>query len=341
VDAVSSLGKSISPGELKLANNLADTGKAADALRASGNASDLLRGGAGLGDASKLLGKADTLGDAGKLAGKVDNLGGAGKVAGKVDNLGDAGKVAGKVDNVGDAGKVAGKVDNTADAGKVAKASDEMGDAAKLEKNAPPLKSKADAEGSMKQWVKDNPGKAVAGLATAGAIAYAADTYMSVNGKQVGITKIEQYKDGGLGPFGGTEVAKITFTPAMDILKTDFLTISGTDSTPTIDGTDTAVYKVASPTEVWVQVASKLTGNGTKGSITLKTTPSARLGQAVGAGVSTVGTVAGGAVGAAGGAVGGILDGFLSALGLPTGTVGYAIVAAVIIVIICIIMKFT
>ena len=154
---------------------------------------------------------------------------------------------------------------------------------------------------------------------------------MATNGKQVGITKIEAFKDGGLGPIGGTDVAKITYTPELDILKADFLTITGTDCSPSIDGTDLPVYKVVSKTEVWV--AKKLTSGGSKGSITLKTTPSARLGEAVGAG-------AGAAAGAAGSAAGGLLGGLADSLGISSDYITYIIAAVVILCIISLVMKF-
>jgi hypothetical protein len=191
----------------------------------------------------------------------------------------------GKADGLGDTSKTLGKTDDLSDAAKAKKGADEAGDAAKAEKNAPPLKSKDDAEKSMKQWVKDNPGKVIAGAATAAAIAYAADSYMATNGAKVGITKIEAGKDGGVAGVGGTNIAKITYTPELDILKVDFITITGSDCTATIDGTDLEIYKVPSKTEVWIKVPKALTAGGTKGQITLKTTAAGRLGEAVGAGL--------------------------------------------------------
>ena len=242
--------------------------------------------------------------------------------------LGDAKGLLKGADNAGDAGKAAKGADNAGDAGKAA---DEAGDAAKAEKDAPPLKNKADAEKSMTQWVKDNPGKAIAAAAGAGAIALASDSYMATNGAKVGITKIEAGKDGGVAGVGATDVAKITYTPALDILSVDFLTISGTDCSPAIDGTDVAVYKVPSKTEVWIKVAKALTAGGTKGQITLKTTPTARLGEAVGAGVAAGAD----AVKEAGG---GVLDSL--GLGLPEGTGTWLMVGCVILIILFIIFKF-
>jgi len=234
---------------------------------------------------------------------------------------------------LGDAKSLLKGADNAGDAGKAAKAkgADEVGDAAKAEKDAPPLKTKEDAEKTMTQWVKDNPGKAIAAAAGAGAIALASDSYMATNGAKVGITKIEAGKDGGVLGVGATDVAKITYTPALDILSVDFLTISGTDCSPAIDGTDVAVYKVPSKTEVWIKVPKALTAGGTKGQITLKTTPTARLGEAVGAGV-------GAGADAVKEAGGGVLDSL--GLGLPEGTGTWLMVGCVILIILFIIFKF-
>ena len=292
------ISKAINPADLKLVAGGGDALKGVKlGTKDLGDLSSLLKNDAsGLGDASKMLGK-----DAG--------------------GLGDAGKGLGK-----DATSVG------ADAKTLEKqGANEAGDAAKAEKNAPPLKSKADAENSMKDWVKNNPGKVIAGAASAAAIAYAADSYMTTNGAKVGITKIEAGKDGGVLGVGATDIAKITYTPELDILKVDFLTITGTDCTPTIDGKDLEIYKVPSKTEVWIKVAKALTAGGTKGQITLKTTPTARLGEAVGAGV-------GAGADAVKEAGGGVLDSL--GLGLPEGTGTWLMVGCVILIILFIIFKF-
>jgi len=315
-DAVRGVAKGINPAEVKLVSGSTDALKGLKG--ASGIGADALKGAGGLGDAKGLLKSADNVGGAAQVAKGADNVGGAAQVAKGADNVGDAGKAAKGADNVGDAGKAA-------------KGADEVGDAAKAEKNAPPLKNKADAEKSMAQWVKDNPGKAIAAAAGATAIALAADSYMATNGANVGITKIEAGKDGGVFGVGATDIAKITYTPALAILKVDFLTLSGTDCSPSIDGTDVAVYKVPSKTEVWIKVSSALKTGGTKGQITLKTTPTARLGEAVGAGVGA----AGGAVKEAGG---GVLDGL--GLGLPEGTGMWLLVGCIALIIIIIMFKF-
>jgi hypothetical protein len=321
--------KVVDPGVIKAGNNSMDAlkglSKGSESLKGSSlllsKGSDLAKLGSGVGDAAKL---GSGVGDAAKLG---SGVGDAAKLG---SGVGDAAKGA---DEAADAAKLS-------KAGDAAKGADEAADAAKIEKNAPPIKSKADAEASMTKWVKDNPGKAIAaGAGGTAAIVFAANKYMAVNGSKVGITKIEAHKDGGLGPFGGKDVAKITYSPGLDILMPDFLTITGTDCVPSIDGTDLAVYKVVSATEVWIKPVSKLTSGGTKGGITLKTTPTARLGEAVGAGVGAVAQAAGTAIEGAGGPVGAMLDGLLQTLGLPTGMAGYAIVACIVIVILVVLFK--
>ena len=308
------LSKAINPADLKLVAGGGDALKGVKlGTKDLGDLSSLLKKDAsGLGDASKMLGKdAGGLGDASKMLGK--DAGG----------LGDAGKGLGK-----DAKSVG------ADAKTLEKqGANEAGDAAKAEKNAPPLKSKADAENSMKDWVKNNPGKVIAGAASAAAIAYAADSYMTTNGAKVGITKIEAGKDGGVVGVGATDIAKITYTPELDILKVDFLTITGTDCTPTIDGKDLEIYKVPSKTEVWIKVSKALTAGGTKGQITLKTTAAARLGEAVGAGIGAGAD----AVKEAGGSV---LDGLGLGNLFSGGITTWLMIGCAVLIIAFIIFKF-
>ena len=223
------------------------------------------------------------------------------------------------------------------------KASDESFSSAKNEKDDPPLKNKEDVQNKMKQWIKENPGKAIAAAAGtaagAAAIAYAADSYLSVNGKELEIKKIEAHTEGGILGIGGTNIAKITYEPSTDILAPDFITITDSDSKPSIDGTDLEIYKVQSKTQVWIKVDKKLTKDGKSGKITVKTTPTARLGDAVGAGIGSVASAAGTAAsGASEGLLSG-LDGFLGGLGLPTGILGYSIIAIVIFLVIFILVK--
>ena len=135
-------------------------------------------------------------------------------------------------------------------------------------------------------------------LGSAAAI-YAADKYLKIKAYKGKITKIEPYVDGGLPIIGGgTDVAKVTYSEAVDILPTDTLSISNTDCSPPIDG-DQSPYKIASKTEVWIKVEAPLTASGSKGDFTITTGVVERLGEAVGKGAGAAGSAAGTAAGAA------------------------------------------
>jgi hypothetical protein len=322
-DVGKGVAKGISPGELKLAAG------GADALKASGGAMDALKASGGLTDALKSS-------DALKGLGKVDSAASLAKTAGKADDAAALAKAAGKADDAAALAKTAGKAD---DAAAAAKAAGSAGDAAKTTSKAEDLLKAA----------KENPGKAAALLAGAGAAGVAAKNFMESDGKKVGISKIEGVKEGGAFGFGGDDVAKITFTPELDALKSDKLKIEGTDCTPPIDGASVAIYKIYSKTVIGVKLDKPLTAPGTKGSLTLSTTMAARTGQALGEGAGAVGEVAGTAAGGLASGVGGVLGGvgdgviaFLQGLGLPipSGTSGLVSLVCCLLIIVFFVIKF-
>jgi len=295
-DAVTGLGKGLSninPQALKIGSGVGDVGKAGNALKASGGLGDALKASGGLGDAAKGLNKA-----------------------------GDAGAAAKGVNKAGDAGAAAKGVNKADDAGAAAKGVNKADDVAK---------TTDDAKGVL-DWAKKNPGKALAGAGASAAALYAANEYNKNDGKKVGITKIEAVSEGGVIGIGATEVAKITFTPEMDALKSDTLKIEGTDCVPSIDGTSVAIFKIYSNTVIGVKLDKKLTSPGTKGSLTLSTTVAGRAGAAAGAGAGAAGTALGGATG-----------GFLEGLGVPIPDGDAATWLGVLCLILCclfIIIKF-
>jgi hypothetical protein len=183
-------------------------------------------------------------------------------------------------------------------------------------------------------WAKKNPGKVIAAGAGTAAAVYAANNFMQNDGKKVGITKIEAASEGGVLGIGATAVAKITFTPEMDALMSDKLKIEGTDSSPSIDGTDIAIFKVYSPTVIGIKLEKALTGPGSKGSLTLSTSLVARVGAAAGAGAGAV-------AGVAGGAAGGAMTSFFQGLGipLPDGLPGMLIIGCVALFVLFILFK--
>jgi hypothetical protein len=271
------------------------SGGAADALKASGGVKDALKSGGALGDVGKGLNKVGDAGAAAKGLNKVDDAGAAAKGLNKVDDAGDAAKGLNKADDVA----------KTAD----------------------------DAKGVL-DWAKKNPGKALAGAGASAAALYAANEYTKNDGKKVGITKIEAASEGGVFGLGATQVAKITFTPEMDALQSDKLKIEGTDSSPSIDGTDVAIFKVYSKTQVGIKLEKALTGPGSKGSLTLSTTLAARAGAAAGAGAGAV-------AGAAGGVAGSAMISFFQGLGipLPDGLPGMLIIGGIALFVLFILFK--
>jgi hypothetical protein len=176
-----------------------------------------------------------------------------------------------------------------------------------------------------------------AGVLGSAAAIYAADKYLTVKGFKGAITKIENDMDGGLMGYGGTPVAKVTYTKPIDILMTDTIDFSGTDCQPSIDGTKSP-YKIAGPTEVWIKLDAALTAPGTTGTFKITTGVLSRLGQAVGEGAGAVGAAAGQAAGAAagglGGAMGGLLRGFTSGIGM------WLAIACVVLILGFVIFKF-
>lgn len=227
-------------------------------------------------------------------------------------------------------------------------------DAATLGKDAKNLKAGdtvADADKEVQAAVKDTDSylaqakkactsdkkMCAAGVLGSAAAIYAADKYLTVKGFKGQITKIENDMDGGLMGYGGTPVAKVTYTKPIDILMTDTIDFSGTDCQPSIDGTKSP-YKIAGPTEVWIKLDAALTAPGTTGTFKITTGVLSRLGQAVGEGAGAAGAAAGQAAGAAvgglGGAIGGLLKGFTSGIGM------WLAIACVVLILGFVIFKF-
>ena len=172
-----------------------------------------------------------------------------------------------------------------------------------------------------------------AGVLGSAAAIYAADKYLTVKGFTGAITKIENDMDGGLMGYGGTPVAKVTYTKPIDILMTDTIDFSGTDCQPSIDGTKSP-YKIAGPTEVWIELDAALTAPGTTGTFKITTGVLSRLGQALGEGAGAAGAAAGQAAGAAAGGLGGLLKGFTSGIGM------WLAIACVVLILGFVIFKF-
>jgi hypothetical protein len=199
------------------------------------------------------------------------------------------------------ADEAAGAARGADEAAGAARGADEAADAAKA--NAAGIKNTDDYLKKAKKLCAETRTKWCVGavLGSAAAI-YAADKYMKIKNYKGKITKIEPGEDGGLPIIGGgTKVAKVTYSEAVDILPTDTITISGTNCSPPIDG-DHTPYKIASKTEFWIKFDVGLTSPGSKGDFTITTGVVERLGEAVGKGAGAAGAAAGTAAGAAAGA---------------------------------------
>jgi hypothetical protein len=239
----------------------------------------------------------------------------AGKTAAEAaEEVARIARIAGKsVDEVFDAVRLAGKMDDVAiNAAKEFKASSSLLSSIKGTASAAAASSKkaiqegisttgdyakkaADLCGKNKAWCAGGVLASAAGI-------YAADKYLKVKNYKGKITKIEPYVDGGLPIIGGgTNVAKVTYSEAIDILMSDAITFSGTNCQPSIDG-EKSPYKIASKTEVWIKIDDgALSAAGNKGDFSITTGVLERLGEAVGAGAGAAGAAAGTAAGAAAG----------------------------------------
>ena len=132
----------------------------------------------------------------------------------------------------------------------------------------------------------------------------------------------------------------ITFSPGENINKNDKITITNSNSTPTIDD-EYSILKIVSDTEIQVKFSSKLISDGTNGKMKIKTNTLNRINQKESELGKTVGGIAGGAIDAAGNVVapvikagvdatGGILKGLLDGLGISSSSF-YAILIVLVV----------
>ena len=172
----------------------------------------------------------------------------------------DAAKAAAK-----DAAEAAGKT-AAEDAAKAA-----AEDAAKAAaKDAAEASAKDAAKAAGKDVSKMSAKDAAKYAAGAAALGLGVYTYMNAsdaadksNSTPRGITKIEAAT--------GTAI-KITFTPAIRVVLGDQLTISGTKTTPTLDGSATPTT-ILSDGQIVIDPGTKLTDMTVGGTINVKTTP--------------------------------------------------------------------
>jgi predicted lipid-binding transport protein (Tim44 family) len=107
-------------------------------------------------------------------------------------------------------------------------------------------------------------------------------------------------------------VLTLTFTPALPILSSDVIVISGSQTTPSIDGSPTITSVVAS-NKITVDFGKDISDMTPGGSIKVTTSAAAQASDMVTSAATDVGDAAGGA---AGGALGGLGGGLLEGTGL-------------------------
>lgn len=169
------------------------------------------------------------------------------------------------------------------------------------------------------QWIMDNPGKTAAGIA---ASAIAADALLRAkkSGETVRtIIKVEPAETGEF--FANKKRVKITYTPDIAIVPKDNITISGSRTTPSIDGS-TSVPKsdIVSDGSIIITASAEITNFTEGGTITVSTgfmnQASSITGQTAGAVGSAVGEGAGAVAGGLGEGLGATVGGLFEGLGI-------------------------
>ena len=181
--------------------------------------------------------------------------------------------------------------------------------------------------------------KGAAGVAIVGAgvytVAQSSSDADKSNKTPRGITKIEP-SDG-----KSKQVLKVYFAPAIRILKSDIITISGSKTVPSIDGPQT-VKSVVSDGEIVIDFGKDITTMTEGGSIKVQTSASEQMKDSVVEAGTDVGEAVGGAAGgAAGGATKGIFDGLTDSLGFdPKNILWWGLGIMGVLLVIFLIFKF-
>jgi hypothetical protein len=165
------------------------------------------------------------------------------------------------------------------------------------------------------QKVIDNPGKVAAALAASGFVGYGIYKAQKAEDTPLTITNITPYTDGG----SKTEYT-VTYTPTLEILQTDGVTITGSRTVPTIDGSPSAIVKIRGPSSFVLDFGVILTKLDPGGTIKISSSFLAQAGTAAGETAGTiagaVGQGAGAGLGAAAKGIGGAASSLFESLGL-------------------------
>lgn len=182
----------------------------------------------------------------------------------------------------------------------------------KIEADPAALKSADDAG---KSWMSKNP-KLTLGLLAGGAfVGYGIYKAQKAEETPLTITNITPYTDGG----SKTEYT-VTYAPPLTILPTDGVTITGSRTVPTIDGSPSAIVKIRGPSSFVLDLGVSLTKLDPGGTINITSSFLAQAGTAAGETAGTiagaVGQGAGAGLGAAAKGIGGAASSLFESLGL-------------------------
>jgi hypothetical protein len=140
----------------------------------------------------------------------------------------------------------------------------ESKDAEDAEGEEPPPKTPQEASSL---WIKLTAGAALlTALVTAAMLAYGISLYFKKKDTTFNITKIENDSSGLL----SDTIVKISFSPACDMCKRDAVTLTSTNSDPSMNGTYTVV-EVYSDSQIGVKVKEKLKTDGSSGTMKVST----------------------------------------------------------------------
>jgi hypothetical protein len=173
----------------------------------------------------------------------------------------------------------------------------------------------ADAAGDAGNMFTRNPGRVAAALAASGFVGYGIYQAQKSEDTPLTITNITPYTDGG----SKTEYT-VTYTPTLEILQTDGVTITGSRTVPSIDGSPSAIVKIRGPSSFVLDFGVSLTKLDPGGTIKISSSFLAQAGtaagEAAGAVAGAAGQAAGSGFGAAAKGIGAGVGSLFSSLGL-------------------------
>jgi hypothetical protein len=177
------------------------------------------------------------------------------------------------------------------------------------------------------KFLRDNPGSFVIAAGTVTAVTFlglALDRYLKSKDNPRTITKVE--RDG----FGSKKL-RISYTPNIKILKQDSITIRGSMTTPSIDGSP-SVLSSPNDSSVIIEVSESMKTLAPGGTIDVTPNFTASLGKEIGEPVKAIAEGGGEIIGAGLGGAGEGIGAFFSGLfGDGTGTMSMLVLAVIVV----------